>query len=91
MLFQATQLGLGSRWEEVKKAYAMANQFCGDIIKVTPSSKMVGDLAQFMVNNHLDYNDLVQNSASIDFPMSVQEYFQGEPLSVGAAIPDDGS
>jgi pyruvate carboxylase len=46
LLFQATSLGLGTKWTEIKKAYVMANRLCGDIVKVTPSSKVVGDLAQ---------------------------------------------
>jgi len=47
-------MGLGTQWEEIKTAYAEANSLCGDIVKVTPSSKVVGDLAQFMVSNKLD-------------------------------------
>lgn len=47
--FQAEAIGLGGQWEQVKKAYAMANKALGDIIKVTPSSKVAGDLALFMV------------------------------------------
>lgn len=49
LLFQAQSLGLAEQWPAIKKAYAEANQLLGDIIKVTPSSKVVGDLAQFMV------------------------------------------
>ena len=51
MLFQATQNGLAEQWSAVKKAYAEANDLLGDIVKVTPSSKTCGDLAQFMVTN----------------------------------------
>src|SRR5690606_8911588 len=47
--FQATELGLANRWPAIKRAYAAANRLLGDVIKVTPSSKVVGDLAQFMV------------------------------------------
>lgn len=49
LLFQSTQLGLTGQWSKVKKAYATANRLLGDIIKVTPSSKVTGDLAQFIV------------------------------------------
>ena len=52
--FQSTSLGLADQWSSVKKAYATANVLLGDIVKVTPSSKVVGDLAQFMVTNDLD-------------------------------------
>jgi pyruvate carboxylase len=48
LYFQATSLGLASRWRDIKQTYAAANRICGDIVKVTPSSKVVGDLAQFM-------------------------------------------
>jgi pyruvate carboxylase len=49
LLFQSQSLGLGKQWDEIKKAYATANKLCGDIVKVTPSSKVVGDFAQFLV------------------------------------------
>ena len=77
MMFQASQLGLGAQWAETKKAYEQANDLLGDIVKVTPTSKVVGDLAQFMVSNKLDF-DAVQNRASeLDFPGSVLEFFEG--------------
>ena len=50
LLFQSQQLGLGEQWQEIKKSYRIANILCGDITKVTPSSKVVGDFAQFLVN-----------------------------------------
>ena len=53
MLYQSKQLGLEEEWPQVKEAYAAANRLLGDIPKVTPSSKVVGDLAQFMVANEL--------------------------------------
>ncbi|CAG8443231.1 9377_t:CDS:10, partial [Scutellospora calospora] len=79
LMFQASQLGLGKLWKEIKKAYAEANKLCGDIIKVTPSSKVVGDLAQFMVTNKLTYDDVIEkaNNNNISFPVSVVEFFQG--------------
>ena len=49
LLFQSKQLGLSEKWAQIKTAYAQANKLLGDIPKVTPSSKVVGDLAQFMV------------------------------------------
>eukprot|EP00240_Pyramimonas_obovata_P000007 CAMPEP_0118929078 /NCGR_PEP_ID=MMETSP1169-20130426/6179_1 /TAXON_ID=36882 /ORGANISM="Pyramimonas obovata, Strain CCMP722" /LENGTH=1274 /DNA_ID=CAMNT_0006871201 /DNA_START=88 /DNA_END=3912 /DNA_ORIENTATION=- len=75
--FQATSLGLGEQWEKVKKAYAMANDVCGDIVKVTPSSKVVGDLAQFMVSNDLDTEAVRAQAATLSFPDSVVDFFQG--------------
>lgn len=52
--FQAEAIGIGEKWDDVKKAYANANRALGDIVKVTPSSKVVGDLALFMVQNNLN-------------------------------------
>ncbi|RGB33096.1 pyruvate carboxylase [Rhizophagus diaphanus] len=77
LMFQASQLGLGKQWNEIKKAYTEANKLCGDIIKVTPSSKVVGDLAQFMVTNKLKYQDVISRAKTLNFPTSVVEFFQG--------------
>ncbi|XP_063364883.1 pyruvate carboxylase, mitochondrial [Cydia amplana] len=75
--FQAFSLGLGSQFEEVKKAYREANLILGDIIKVTPSSKVVGDLAQFMVQNKLTAKDIEAKAEELSFPKSVVEFLQG--------------
>jgi pyruvate carboxylase len=75
--FQSQQLGLTGKWPEIKKAYAAANRLLGDIIKVTPSSKVVGDLAQFMVSNNLSEQDVLDKAETLSFPSSVVEYFQG--------------
>ncbi|OMJ21268.1 Pyruvate carboxylase [Smittium culicis] len=77
LLFQAQSLGLGTRWNEVKKAYAEANLICGDIVKVTPSSKVVGDFAQFMVSNNLTPELVAEKASTLSFPTSVVEFFQG--------------
>lgn len=77
MMFQAAQLGLGAQWAETKKAYEQANALLGDIIKVTPTSKVVGDLAQFMVSNKLDYDAVQKRAGELDFPGSVIEFLQG--------------
>ncbi len=75
--FQAFSLGLGSQFEDIKKAYTEANMILGDIIKVTPSSKIVGDLAQFMVQNKLSAKDVIERAEELSFPSSVVEYMQG--------------
>lgn len=75
--FQAYSLGLGDQFEEVKIRYAEANQLLGDIVKVTPSSKIVGDLAQFMVQNKLSGEDVRNNASTLSFPTSVIEFLQG--------------
>ena len=77
LIFQAAQQGLGKQWAETKKAYEQANDILGDIVKVTPTSKVVGDLAQFMVSNGLSYEDTVKKADQLDFPSSVLEFFEG--------------
>lgn len=77
LIFQASQLGLGAQWLETKKAYEHANDLLGDIVKVTPTSKVVGDLAQFMVTNKLSYDDVIEKAENLDFPGSVLEFFEG--------------
>ncbi|TPX70729.1 pyruvate carboxylase [Chytriomyces confervae] len=75
--FQSRQLGLGEQWSKIKIAYAQANRLCGDIVKVTPSSKVVGDLAQFMVAQNLSEQDVYEKCETLSFPQSVLEYYQG--------------
>ena len=77
LIFQASQLGLGAQWAETKKAYEQANDLLGDIVKVTPTSKVVGDLAQFMVSNKLNEEGVRQKAKELDFPGSVLEFFEG--------------
>ena len=74
---QARAVGLGDRWEEVKEMYSRVNLLFGDVVKVTPSSKIVGDMALFMVQNHLDEDSVITRGTSIDFPDSVIEFFAG--------------
>ncbi len=75
--FQAHALGLADRWSSIKRAYAAANRLLGDLIKVTPSSKVVGDLAQFMVQNDLDEKDVLERADTLSFPSSVVEFLEG--------------
>ena len=77
LMFQARQNGLGSQWQETLDAYTDANHLLGDIIKATPTSKAVGDLAQFMVDHKLSSNDILQDASTLDFPTSVLDYFEG--------------
>uniref|UniRef100_A0A8C5IBL0 Pyruvate carboxylase n=2 Tax=Gouania willdenowi TaxID=441366 RepID=A0A8C5IBL0_GOUWI len=75
--FQAHSMGLGNKFKEVKKAYTEANKLLGDLIKVTPSSKIVGDLAQFMVQNDLTRAEVEERADELSFPLSVVEFLQG--------------
>ncbi|MDM5223889.1 pyruvate carboxylase [Peribacillus sp. NJ11] len=74
---QAKAVGLGDRWHEVKEMYQRVNAMFGDIVKVTPSSKVVGDMALFMVQNNLSEEDVLTKGKTIDFPDSVIELFEG--------------
>ena len=77
LLFQSRQLGLTDQWPLIKQTYAVANKLLGDIPKVTPSSKVVGDLAQFMVSQGLSAQQVIDNAETLAFPESVIGYFQG--------------
>ena len=74
---QAKAVGLGDRWNEIKKMYHTVSMMFGDIIKVTPSSKVVGDMALFMVQNNLTEQDVYDKGDVLDFPQSVVEFFEG--------------
>lgn len=75
---QAIALGLGEKFEEIKKMFGEVNNMFGDVIKVTPSSKVVGDMAQYMVSNNLSVSDIFEKGESVSFPESVQSFFRGE-------------
>ncbi|MBI4229091.1 MAG: pyruvate carboxylase [Deltaproteobacteria bacterium] len=74
---QAQSLGLGERWEDIKLMYAEANKLFGDIIKVTPSSKAVGDMALFLVQNNLKGDDVINKADQLTFPESVIDMMEG--------------
>jgi pyruvate carboxylase len=75
---QAIALGLGDKFEAIKTTFADVNKLFGDIVKVTPSSKVVGDMAQFLVANDLTTDDVMKKGETISFPESVQQFFMGE-------------
>ncbi len=75
---QAVALGLGDKFNEIKRAFAQVNDMFGDIVKVTPSSKVVGDMAQFMVANELSPEDVLEKGETLSFPESVEGFFAGE-------------
>ncbi|MCS6853043.1 MAG: pyruvate carboxylase [Gemmataceae bacterium] len=74
---QAQALGLQNRWPEVCRMYAEVNKLFGDIIKVTPTSKVVGDMALFMVGNNLTPEEVLHGQRDLAFPESVVELFEG--------------
>jgi pyruvate carboxylase len=75
---QAESLGLGEKIEDIKKTYRDVNELFGDIIKVTPSSKVVGDMALFMVTNNLSKEDILNKGNQLSFPESVISLFKGD-------------
>ena len=76
---QARALGVDeSRWPEVALVYAQVNDMFGDIVKVTPSSKVVGDMAIYMVTNGLTPEQVLDPDHEMDFPVSVVEFFRGD-------------
>lgn len=74
---QVESFGLGHRFNDVKHMYKKVNDMLGDIIKVTPSSKMVGDMAIFMVQNDLTPENILEKAKNMAFPDSIVSYFKG--------------
>ncbi len=75
---QAIALGLGDRFDEIKQMYQEVNVLFGDVVKVTPSSKVVGDMALFLVSNHLTTQDVLERGNELSFPESVISFFKGD-------------
>lgn len=75
---QAKAVGLSDKWDEVKQMYRKVNMMFGDIVKVTPSSKVVGDMALFMVQNQLTEENLYEKGDTLSFPDSVVSFFEGQ-------------
>ena len=86
---QVESLGLGDRFVEVKENYRVVNEMLGDIGKVTPSSKMVGDLAIFMTQNGLTPETIVEKGEGLAFPDSAVSYFSGMMGQPGGGFPED--
>ncbi len=86
---QARGLGIEDRWREIARAYAEVNGMFGDIVKVTPTSKVVGDLALFMVTNGLTPEDILDPEHEIAFPESVVGYFHGDLGQPPGGFPEE--
>ncbi len=78
LYYQAQSLGLADRWPEVCHVYAQVNEMFGDIVKVTPTSKAVGDMALFMVANDLKPDDVLNSDRELAFPASVKDLIGGK-------------
>jgi pyruvate carboxylase len=86
---QARELGLEDRWAEVREKYALVNELFGDIVKVTPTSKAVGDMALFMVTNDLSVEDVRSESTELAFPQSVVDLLAGRMGQPPDGFPED--
>ncbi|GIW93693.1 MAG: pyruvate carboxylase [Pirellulaceae bacterium] len=86
---QAKALGLADRWPEVCRMYAAVNQMLGDIVKVTPTSKAVGDMALFMVANQLTPEDVLRGDRELSFPESVIDLLSGKMGQVEGGFPEE--
>ncbi len=75
---QAIALGLEDKFPQVTKMYGEVNMLFGDIIKVTPSSKVVGDMAQYLISNNLTIKDVIERGETLSFPQSVIGFFKGD-------------
>ena len=77
LLAQVKEMGEKDRFEDIKRLYKEANDLLGNIVKVTPTSKVVGDLAIFMFKNNLDKDNILTDGKDLSYPESVVEYFKG--------------
>lgn len=86
---QARALGLEDKFEDIKRNYALVNKMFGDIVKVTPSSKVVGDMALFMTANNLTPEDIRTRGQSLSFPDSVVGLFRGDLGQPDGGFPEE--
>ncbi len=86
---QAVALGLGDRWREATRMYAEVNEMFGDVVKVTPSSKVVGDMALYMLSNGLTPDDIRARGRDLSFPESVIGFFEGRIGQPAYGFPEE--
>jgi pyruvate carboxylase len=85
---QARGLGLEDKFETIKKNYTIANELFGGIVKVTPSSKVVGDMAMFMTANNLTKEDVLTKGHNLAFPDSVKNLMRGDLGQIKGGFPE---
>lgn len=85
---QARGLGLEEQFETIKANYRIANELLGDIVKVTPSSKVVGDLAMFMTSNRLSKEEVLEKGKSLSFPDSLKALLRGDLGQIEGGFPE---
>ncbi len=89
LLAQVKSMGAGEHFEEIKSLYKDANELLGNIVKVTPSSKAVGDMAIFMFQNGLTKENILTDGAALSYPDSIVSYFQGMMGQPEGGFPKD--
>lgn len=89
LLPQARGLGLENKFETIKENYVVVNRMFGDIVKVTPSSKVVGDMAMFLTSNNLTEKDIYEKGHTLSFPDSVKQLFKGDLGQPYGGFPKD--
>lgn len=86
---QARSLGLEEKFETIKANYKAANELFGDLIKVTPSSKVVGDMAMFMTANNLTKEEVIEKGRKLSFPDSVKSLMRGDLGQIDGGFPKE--
>jgi pyruvate carboxylase len=86
---QATSLGLAAKWPQICRMYADVNKLLGDIVKVTPSSKAVGDMALFLITNDLTCEDVLDPKRELSYPESVVDLLSGRMGQPPGGFPKD--
>ncbi len=86
---QARALGLEDKFETIKQNYRIANELFGDLVKVTPSSKVVGDLAMFMTSNGLTKEDVLEKGYTLAFPDSTKALMRGDLGQIKGGFPEE--
>lgn len=86
---QARGLGLEDQFETIKENYRVVNELLGDIVKVTPSSKVVGDMAMFMTSNQLTKEDILEKGETLAFPDSMKALMRGDLGQIAGGFPAD--
>lgn len=89
LLPQARGLGLENKFDTIKENYVVVNKMFGDIVKVTPSSKVVGDMAMFLTSNNLSEKDVYEKGETLSFPDSVKQLFKGDLGQPYGGFPKD--
>jgi pyruvate carboxylase len=84
---QARALGLEDRFDTIKHNFKVVNELLGDIVKVTPSSKVVGDMAMFMTSNNLTKEDILERGTNLAFPESFKELLHGDLGQIEGGFP----